>query len=127
MLNTNRGLFKYLIFTVITLGIYHLYFIHKMAQEANLADPGSKKVGGLIFYLIFTVLTLTIYDYYWNFRVCTKFANAVRAANKHPRITGGQWLLWTILGSLIIVGPLIALYKQIHSWNDSNLIFNTRK
>jgi len=125
MLKTNRGLIKCLLLSLITFGIYDLFLIYKMAQEANLADPSSKKVGGLIFYLVFTFLTLGIYSFYWNYRVCEKFANNVRAHGKTPRITGGAWLLWYIFGSLIIIGPLVALYKQIHSWNDSNVIVNS--
>lgn len=126
MLKTNRGFIKFLLLSLITFGIYGLYVIHKMAQEANLADTSTKKVGGLIFYLIFTVLTCGIYYYYWNYKVCEKFANNVRNAGKTPRITGGGWLLWYIFGALIIVGPIVALVKQIHSWNDSNAIVNAR-
>ena len=126
MLKTNRGLIKCLLLSLITLGIYDLFLIHKMAKEANLADTSTKKVGGLIFYIIFTTLTLGIYAFYWNYKVCEKFANSVRSAGKQPRITGGAWLLWMIFGSFIIVGPIIATYKQIHSWNDSNAVYNSK-
>lgn len=125
MLKTNRGFWKTLFFNIITLGIYNLYFIHKMAQEANIDDPSTKKVGGLIFYIIFTVLTLGIYSLYWNYKVCEKFANAVRRGGNTPRITGGSWLLWSLVGALIIVGPLVAFVKQIHIWNDANLVHNS--
>ena len=126
MLKTNRGFWKYFFFSLITLGIYNLYYIHKIAQEANLDDEKGKKVGGLIFYIIFTFLTAGIYSLYWNYKVCEKFADTVRSAGKTPRITGGAWLLWTLIGSMIIVGPLVALVKQIHIWNDANEIYNSR-
>ena len=53
MLKTSRGLIKYILLTLITLGIYNLYVIYRAAKDANLADTQDKKVGGLIFYIIF--------------------------------------------------------------------------
>lgn len=126
MLKTNRGFFKWFFFCLITLGIYNLYFIHKMAKEANLDDEKGKRVGGLIFLIIFTILTLGIYSLYWNYRICDKFADTVKSAGQNARITGGGWLLWTFVGSLIIVGPLVAFVKQIHIWNDANAVYNSR-
>ena len=124
MLKTNRGFLKLLLFSFITLGIYSYYFIHKMAKEANLVDESSKRVGGLIAYVFLSLITLGIYCWIWNYRVCEKFANTVRRGGRSPRITGGGWLLWTLIGSLIVIGPLVALVKQIHSWNDANAVYN---
>ena len=126
MLKTNRGFWKVFFLDLITLGIYELYLIHKMAQEANLVDMKGRKVGGLIFFIIFSALTAGIYCLYWNYKVCEKFANNVRSAGQTPRLTGGTWILWTILGSFIIIGPLVAFVKQLHLWNDSNAVFNSR-
>ena len=124
MLKTNRGFLKLILFSFITLGIYSYYFIHKMAKEANLVDESSKRVGGLIAYVFLSLITLGIYCWIWNYRVCEKFANAVRRGGRSPSITGGGWLLWTLIGSLIVIGPLVALVKQIHSWNDANAVYN---
>ena len=83
-----------------------------------------KDVGGLGYYILFTILTLGIYSLYWNYRICEKMSDYMKKRDKTPRITGGAWLLWTIVGAVIIVGPLVALVKQIHSWNDVNEIYN---
>ncbi len=45
MLKTKRGLLKWIFLSLITLGIYEWYIIHKMAEEANLADKKGKKSG----------------------------------------------------------------------------------
>ena len=126
MLKTNRGFWKAFFFSLITFGIYDLYLIHKMAQEANLVDEKGRKVGGLIFFIIFSTLTAGIYTLYWNYKVCEKFADNVRSAGQTPRLTGGGWLLWTIVGAAIAIGPLVAFVKQLHLWNDSNAIYNSR-
>ncbi len=40
------------------------------------------------------------------------------------RITGVGYLLWSYIGILIIIGPLVAQYKAIHSMNDVARSFN---
>jgi hypothetical protein len=35
-----------------------------------------------------------------------------------------MYLLWLILGSFIGIGPLIAQYLFLHTWNDVNEIHN---
>ena len=56
-----------------------------------------------------------------------KLTYVVRSAGQTPRLTGGGWLLWTIFGSLLFgIGPLVALVKEIHLWNDANKVYNQR-
>ena len=125
MLKTNRGIIKTVIFTILTLGIYGLFMIHQMATDARTVS--GKHVGRLIFYIIFTPLTLGIYPLYWNIRVIGLFADNVRSAGKTPRLTGVSYLLWNIFGILLFgLGPLIAYVKQIHLWNDSNAVYNSK-
>ena len=126
MLKTNRGFWKLFFLTIITLGIYSLFFIHNMAKEANIVDENGKHVGGLLAYIFLSLITLGIYSLYWNYKVCEKFGFSVIASGGKPRITGGGWLLWYLVGSLIIVGPIVALVKQIHLWNDANAAYNAR-
>ena len=126
MLKTNRGFWKIFLLSFITCGIYGLFVTHNMAKEANLVDEGGKKVGGLAAVIFLGALTLGIYTIYWNYRICEKYGNSVRLSGGTPRITGGGWLLWTLVGSLIVVGPLVAYVKQIHLWNDANSAYNAR-
>ena len=126
MLKTNRGFWKWFFLSLITFGIYDFFFIHNMAKEANTVDEGGKKVGGLLAYILLSAITFGIYGLYWNYRICEKFGNSVRMNGGAPRITGGGWLLWDLVGALILVGPLVAFVKQVHLWNDANAAFNAR-
>ena len=126
MLKTNRGFWKWFFLSLITFGIYDFFFIYNMAKEANLVDEGGKKVGGLLAFILLSLITFGIYGLYWNYRICEKFGNSVRMSGGTPRLTGGAWLLWDIVGALILVGPLVAMVKQIHLWNDANAAYNTR-
>ena len=126
MLRTDRGFWKFFLLSLVTLGIYDFFFIHQMAKEANTVDENGKKVGGLLAYIFLSIITLGIYALYWNYKVVEKFGASVRANGGTPRITGGSWLLWEILGSFIIVGPIVAFVKQVHLWNDANAAYNQR-
>ena len=126
MLKTNRGFWKTFFLSLITLGIYSLYLTHTMAKEANIVNPAGKRVPGLLALILLSIITLGIYGLVWNYRVCEKFAAVVAGAGRKPRIDGGGWLLWSLLGALILVGPLVAYVKQLHIWNDANSIYNYR-
>ena len=84
MLKTNRSALVCILLGIITLGIYGLYMIHQMAKDANTADQSSK-VGGLLAYILLSIITLGIYSLYWNYKVCEKFANSVRASGGSVR------------------------------------------
>ncbi len=124
-LKTNRGLFKTLIFSLFTCGIYTMYLIHAWAEETNTACEGDgKKTRGLIGFILLSIVTLSIYSIVWYYGLAERTNAKVVAGGKSGRITGAGYLLWSILGSFILVGPAVALYKLIHQINDSNELFN---
>ena len=126
MLKTNRSYIVILLLNVVTLGIYSLFVTHNMAKEANIVDEGGKKIGGLLAVIFLGAITLGIYGIYWNYKVCEKYGNSVRLSGGKPGFTGGGWILWTLLGAIIVVGPIVAGVKQIHLWNDANKAYNAR-
>lgn len=126
---TNRGLLKYLIFSFLTLGIYGLYIIHAAAKETDETDETCKEDGkntkGLLLYIVFSILTLGIYGLVWSYNIVERWAKFLRNRNQTPRLNGGgMYLIWLILGSFIGIGPLIAQYLFLHTWNDVNEIHN---
>ena len=72
VLNTNgikkRNIALAIIFSIITLGIYSIYWMIKMNNEVNqLADEPSATSGGMVF--LFTLITFGIYKLYWLYRM----------------------------------------------------------
>jgi hypothetical protein len=123
---TNRGLLKYLIFSFLTLGIYGLYIIHAAAKETDeTCKEDGKNTKGLLLYIVFSILTLGIYGLVWSYNIVERWAKFLRNRNQTPRLNGGgMYLIWLILGSFIGIGPLIAQYLFLHTWNDVNEIHN---
>jgi hypothetical protein len=124
-LKTNRGLLKYLVFSFLTLGIYGLYIIHAAAQETDeTCKEDGKNTKGLLLFILFSILTLGIYGLIWNYNIIERWGKFIRARGQTPRVTGGTYLLWLIVGAMIGIGPIVAQYLFLHTWNDVNEIHN---
>lgn len=125
-MKANRSVLAFILLSVITFGIYTLFFWSKYAQDMNIVCQGDgKHTRGIFARIIFSILTLGIYDLIWMYNVGERISANAHRRNIHCNITGGSILLWYILGSLIIVGPLIALHKMIHGLNDLCYAYNS--
>lgn len=125
MLKTSRGVIKYFLLTIITLGIYPLVFIQKMASETNTTcEPDEKKTAGVVPFILLTIITLGIYAIVWNYKVCERHCDFLHNHNSREILSGGGWIMWDLLGIFIGIGPIIGLYKQIQQWNKVNEIYN---
>jgi hypothetical protein len=113
-----RSLLVTIILSIITFGIYWLFWIHKVAADMNTICAGDgKKTRGLIAYLVFGCITLGIYNLIWLFMLGDRLQDAAPRYGLAFKEGGGSLLLWTILGSFIVVGPFIALYIIIKNIN----------
>lgn len=121
-LNNQRSLIAVILLSIVTFGIYGCYLIYAIARELNLACAGDgKHTNGLIVTCLLSTVTLGIYSFIWIYNVSNRMKNA------GADIDGSNILLWEILGSFIIVGPFIALYKIINALNYVNTQYNQKK
>ena len=123
---TNRGLIKYILFTVLTLGIYGYYFVYKMAQDMNtMCADDDQKTGGLIAFILLNIVTLGIYGIYWWYRIANRvYLNAPRygiaVAEK-----GSSFLLWYLLGVLTFgIAALVGFHTVIRNVNSLAAAYN---
>lgn len=128
VLKTNRGFWKYLLFSILTLGIYPCYIIGAAKKELNLAcKEDGKHTAGFWKFFFLSIITLTIYSWVWFIKTCNRMHNFLIAHGKRSRISGGGYFCWNTFGLLLIgLGPFIALTKFLHNWNDVNKIYNAR-
>lgn len=118
MLKENRSLLMCIILTIVTLGLYGLYFTYAYARDMNIACAGDgKHTAGLIKLILLSVITLGIYGIIWYYKVGDRiYENCIRKGMVSP-CTGGSLLCWSIFGSLIYIGPFVAMYKMIKGLN----------
>jgi hypothetical protein len=113
-----RGLAGLVLLSIITLGIYGLYWIFKLAKDVNtICEGDGKKTGGLLKVLLLGIITLGIYDMVWLYMLGDRLQDNAPKYGLAFKENGGMVLLWYVLGAFIVVGPFIALYIIIKNTN----------
>jgi len=131
--NTKRGLLKYLFLSLITCGIYSLFFIDSLAKDLNLTcEDDRKHTTGILAYLLLSLITCGIYGFYWWIKSASRIhryalANGVPVQRGYVTVSGGSFFLWNTLGLLLFgLGPLIAMSKLLRSMNVICKDYNLR-
>ena len=120
ILKTNRSLVKYIIFSILTCGIYSCYFIHSIAKDMNImCDGDGEHTRGFWGYLFLSIFTCGIYSFIWYYQLGDRMAR-----NKHKyhcKFTenGATILLWLLLGSFVMpILSYVSLYIIIKNINE---------
>lgn len=126
-LRTNRGLLLFIIFNIITLGIYSIFLFSHISEEINLVAQrrdGKHTMHYCLVFFIFSWLTLGILPLVWMTKICNRIGNEQLARTQQRGVSGGTYWGWGILGALIIVGPFIFYHKLLKSMNAINAHYN---
>ena len=114
----SRSLVVLILLSMVTFGIYGLYWIYKLAMDTNtICEGDGKKTGGLLKVLLLGLITFGIYDLIWVYMLGDRLQDNAPKYNLTFKESGGTILLWYILGSLIIIGPFIAMHIIIKNVN----------
>lgn len=129
MVDTNRSLIKYIIFTIITLGIYGLWFIYKLAQDLNtMCSADGKQTAGLIKFILLTIITCGIYAWFWYYGVGNRLAENAPRYGLNFSENGTTVLLWMLFGAMLCgIGPFVAMHIIIKNTNALAAAFNAAK
>lgn len=121
----DRSLLTLILLGIITLGIYPLFFWHGYAQDMNAVCAGDgRKTRGILARIVFSILTLGFYDLFWLYNAGERISINCYRRHITPTTNGGNILLWFILGSFILIGPFVALYKIINGLNVLCMDYN---
>jgi hypothetical protein len=107
--------FLVLVFSVITLGIYWLVYISKEAKITN-TICGSK-IGGVLAYIFLGIITCGIYIIVHECLIIETRSKWLESHGSHSNVSIVSYLVWLILGVIIIIGPFIAFIKYVHQQN----------
>ena len=124
-MKANRSLIALILLSIITFGIYPLFFWSGYARDMNIVCQGDNRhTRGILARIIFSTLTFGIYELIWMYSAGERISQNCHKRGIHCNVTGGNVLLWYILGSFIFIGPFIALYKLISGLNDLCYAYN---
>lgn len=122
-LKDDRGLFSYILLSLITCGIYSYYFIYRMAHDVNIACEGDGEMtSGLVKYIVLSIITCGFYSLYWEYSLGNRLAGNAPRYGMVFQENGTSILLWHIFGLVLCgIGPFVAMSILI---KNSNRICN---
>jgi hypothetical protein len=114
-----RSLLKFVLLTIVTLGVYQLFFIYKLAKDVNtICKEDGKKTGGLLAYIFLGMITFGIYQYVWIYMLADRLQDNAQRYNITIKEGPSMILLWYTVGTLIFfAGPFIAVHIVIKNIN----------
>lgn len=129
MLRTDRGLLKFCLLSIVTLGIYGIVVWSHISEEINqVATPrdGKHTMHYCLVCFVFSWLTFGIVPLVWGHRITERVGDELKARNLPYSISAGTYWGWNILGALIIVGPFVYIYKFLTTMNMINADYNAK-
>lgn len=130
MLRTNRGMVKFFLLSLITLGIYGIVVKSHVSEEINQvasSRDGKHTMHYCLVFFIFSWLTAGIVPLVWMHRLCNRIGDELAARKLSYSIGAGTFWGWGIFGSLILVGPFVFYYKFFKAMNLINGDYNAKR
>jgi uncharacterized membrane protein YqgA involved in biofilm formation len=128
-LKTNRSLLKVILLSIITLGIYSLFFYAGIASDVNLLASrydGKKTMNFWLLFFIITPITAGIGMIVWIHKLCNRMGDELSRRGISYSFRASTYWLWCVLGALIIVGPFIFIHKFAEASNRLAADYNIK-
>ena len=119
-LRTNRGAAKFILLSMITFGIYGLICMMNVGSDLNTIaarHDGKKTMNYILVALLLTPITLGIAMFVWMHRVSARIGSELDQRGIMASFGAKQFWLWCVLGSLILVGPIVFYHKFFKCMN----------
>jgi len=116
----NRGVGKFIFLSIITAGIYGLVCMCNVSTDINTIASrydGKKTPNFILMVLIFLPITLGIAEFTWHHRFCNRIGDELRRRGLDYSFSARDFWLWYVLGSLIVVGPIIFGARMFKAMN----------
>lgn len=126
-LKTDRSLVKYILLGMITLGIYPLVVMTIATDDVNTIASrydGKKSMHYCLLTFIIAPITLGIALLVWNHNISNRIGDELKRRNLDYSLSASDFWLWSILGSLILVGPLVYTHKFLTAVNKLSESYN---
>lgn len=128
-LKSDRGLLKFILFNLITCGIYSIAFFSSLGEDINLIASrrdGKKTMHYCLITFLFSWLTCGIAPIVWFHKVSARIGDEARARGINTSFGASSFWLWYVLGSLIVVGPFVYIHKLCETMNQIDMDYNRR-
>ena len=127
-IKTDRSIAAYILLSIVTCGIYGLWFFYRLVKDVNTMCTGDgESTPGLAAFILLSILTCGFYAFYWYYKVGNRLAaNAPRYGLSFQE-NGTSVLLWCIVGYITCgIGNYVAMYFIIKNTNALATAYNAR-
>ena len=126
-LKTNKGLLKTILLSLITFGIYPLVVMSAVSSEINIVASrydGKRTMHFCLLAFIVLPLTFGIAGIVWYHKISARIGAELNRRGIAYSFGAGDYWLWSVLGSLIVIGPLVYMHKLFKAVNLMNAHYN---
>lgn len=130
-LNDQRRMWKFIVFGILSFGIYDIYVQWTMVNDINVAcgykergDDSSRSPHFLIM-LLLSLVTLGIYTWVWYYKQGNRLKNVGEEYGVKIDEKGSTYILWMLLGGLVLgIGTLVGFYFFLCNVNKVCAAYN---
>ena len=119
-INAKFGLLKYILLSMITFGLYGIYSLAKVGDTLNITAgryDGKRTMNFWLLFFIIGPITFGIGYIVWFHKMSARLGREMRRRGIATSFGAGTFWLWNVIGSIIVIGPFVYLYKLFHSMN----------
>lgn len=119
-LKTNRSLMKYILLSLITFNIYGLVVMSTISEDINTiigARDGKRTMHFCLMLFLIGPLTLGIGTLVWFHKISNRIGNELIRRGIPYSFSADTFWGWNVLGSLIVVGPMVYCHKLFRAMN----------
>lgn len=125
MIKEDRRLWKLVLLTIPTFGIYNIIFWFQFTRDLNEMNREDRRIKNYILVWCLSILTLGIYRWVWLFYLEDRLQVTGERMGIRIKPGPGTVLSWKLFGSFILIGPLVADYYIIRNMNRLAREYNT--
>ena len=119
ILKTDRKLWKLALFTILTLGLYQIFFFLPFSFDLDKVAPkrDGTKTWNFLFAFILSFFTMSIVMTVWHYHIAKRVEEALKERNIDYEFSTGTWWGWFFFGSFILVGEFVYFHKLCTAMN----------
>lgn len=119
-LKTNRGLLKFILLSIVTLGIYLIVYFSSISSDINVIASrydGKKTMHFCLLFFLVSPITCGIATFVWYHKISSRIGSELHRRGIQYHFGAADYWLWNVLGTIIFVGPFIYIYKLSKAMN----------
>ena len=118
-LKTDRSALKFILLNTLTLGIYSIIFFIPLAFDLDKVAPKTdrSKTLNYLFAWILALFTFNIVIDIWHYMISSRVSEALSVRGIDYEFGTQDFWGWFILGSLILIGPYVYVYRLCRAMN----------